>query len=120
VPTVVDADPAVAREGAAWFVAFYLTTMGALYRQSLVRRGFAKEVDAVLAANTPRFTGAVPEAAEHLLEELTVFGTPVQARARLQRWHAAGADLPILLLRPQQTPEQIAFTLEAFRPMLAA
>src|SRR5262249_40205492 len=103
-----------------WFVAFYLTTMGALYRQSLVRHGFAKEVDAVLAANTPRFTGDVPEAADLLLEELTVFGTPEQARARLARWHADGADLPILLLRPQQTPAEIALTLEAFRPMLTA
>lgn len=120
VPTSVAEDEAGAREGAAWFVAFYLTAMGALYRQSLVRRGFAKEVEIVLAANTPRFTGAVPEAAERLLEELTVFGTPAQARARLARWHAAGADLPILLLRPQQTPEQIAMTLDAFRPMLGA
>ena len=120
VPTAVAEDEVAAREGAAWFVAFYLTAMGALYRQSLVRRGFAKEVEAVLAANTPRFTGTVPEVAEPLLEELTVFGTPAQARARLQRWHAAGADLPILLLRPQQTPEQIALTLDAFRPMLRA
>src|SRR5439155_21025811 len=46
VPTAVAEDAAVARQGAAWFVAFYLTTMGALYRQSLVRRGFAKEVEA--------------------------------------------------------------------------
>src|SRR5438445_2557874 len=120
VPTAVAEDAAVARQGAAWFVAFYLTTMGALYRQSLVRRGFAKEVEAVLAANTPRFTGEIPEAAESLLEELTVFGTPAQARARLARWHAAGADLPVLLLRPQQTPAEIALTLDAFRPMLAA
>ncbi len=94
--------------------------MGALYRQSLVRRGFAKEAEAVLAANTPRFTGEVPEAAESLLEELTVFGTPAQARARLACWHAAGADLPVLLLRPQQTAAEIALTLDAFRPMLAA
>src|SRR5213596_1699845 len=120
VPTAVAEDAAVARQGAAWFVAFYLTTMGALYRQSLVRRGFAKEVEAVLAANTPRFTGEIPEAAESLLEELTVFGTPAQARARLARWHTAGADLPVLLLRPQQTAAEIALTLDAFRPMLAA
>ena len=59
VPTAVAEDAAVARQRAAWFVAFYLTTMGALYRQSLVRRGFAKEVEAVLAANTPRFTATL-------------------------------------------------------------
>jgi len=115
VPTAVDEDPKKAREGAAWFVAFYLTTMGALYRQSLVRRGFGKAVDAVLAANTPKFTGAVPDDGDVLLEELTVFGTPPQARARLQRWHDAGAELPVLLLKPNLTPEELAFTLRAFR-----
>ncbi|HEU5320004.1 MAG TPA: LLM class flavin-dependent oxidoreductase, partial [Methylomirabilota bacterium] len=67
VPTAVAADAARAREGAAWFVAFYLTTMGPLYRQSLVRQGFAKEVEAVLAANSPRMQGVVPPGAEALL-----------------------------------------------------
>ncbi|MGH7391983.1 MAG: LLM class flavin-dependent oxidoreductase [Candidatus Rokuibacteriota bacterium] len=116
VPTAVADDPAMAREGAAWFVAFYLTTMGPLYRSSLVRQGFDKEVAAVLAANAPKFTGAVPAEADRLLEELTVFGTPAEARARLARWHAAGAAMPALLLRPNLTPEEIELTLAAFRP----
>ncbi|MGH7354191.1 MAG: LLM class flavin-dependent oxidoreductase, partial [Candidatus Rokuibacteriota bacterium] len=118
VPAVVAEDPARAREGAAWFVAFYLTTMGAFYRESLARRGFAWEVDAVLAENQPKFTGAVPPAAEPLLEQLTVWGTPAEARARLARWYDAGAALPGLLLRPNLPPEELAYTLEAFRPML--
>lgn len=120
IPTVVAEDAAKAREGAAWFVAFYLTTMGALYRRSLVRQGFGKEVESVLAANTPKFAGVVPADADRLLEELTVYGTPVGARARLARWYAAGASLPMLLLRPNLAPEEIEFTLQAFRPMLAA
>jgi alkanesulfonate monooxygenase SsuD/methylene tetrahydromethanopterin reductase-like flavin-dependent oxidoreductase (luciferase family) len=112
----VSSDPAKAREGAAWFVAFYLVNMGTLYRQSLVRQGFGKEVEAVLAANAPKFTGAVPPDADVLLEELIVFGTPDQARARLARWHAAGAEMPVLLLRPQLSPEELEFTLDALRP----
>lgn len=120
VPTSVADDPAKAREGAAWFVSFYLTTMGTLYRQSLVRQGFGKEVEAVLAANAPKFSGAVPPEAEALLEELTVYGTPDKARARLARWHAAGADEPGLLLRPNLPPEAIEFTLQALRPAPAA
>src|SRR6185503_12376471 len=36
VPAVVAPEAAKAREGAAWFVAFYLVNMGTLYRQSLV------------------------------------------------------------------------------------
>ena len=94
LPTVVADDPQAAHAGAAWFVAFYLTTMGPLYRASLMRQGFDGEVAAVLAANAPRFTGAVPPEADRLLEELTVFGTPEDARARLARWHAGGATSP--------------------------
>ena len=118
VPAVVSADAARAREGAAWFVSFYVVSMGTFYRDSLTRQGFGKEVQAVLAANAPRFQGAVPPDAEELLEQLIVFGTPAEARRRLQRWQAAGAREVALLLRPQLTLEEIGFTLDAFRPML--
>jgi alkanesulfonate monooxygenase SsuD/methylene tetrahydromethanopterin reductase-like flavin-dependent oxidoreductase (luciferase family) len=118
VPVVVAEDEAKAREGAAWFVAFCLTTMGTIYRDSLTRQGYGKAVEAVLAANTPKFEGAVPSDAEDLLEQLIVFGTPPEARRRLARWHAAGALMPVLLLRPNLVPAEIALTLEAFRPML--
>ncbi|HEX9819435.1 MAG TPA: LLM class flavin-dependent oxidoreductase [Methylomirabilota bacterium] len=117
IPTVVSDDPARAREGAAWFAAFYIVSMGTLYRQSLARQGFGKEVEAVLAANTPKFTGEVPPDAEELLEELIVFGTPAEARRRLARWHAAGAVLPVLLLRPGLSPEELEFTLDALQPV---
>jgi len=120
VPAVVAEDPGKAREGAAWFVAFYLVSMGTLYRQSLTRQGFGKEVEAVLAANTPKFIGAVPPDADELLEELTVFGTPSEARRRLARWHEAGAALPVLLLRPNLSAEELEFTLNALRPLAAA
>ena len=78
------------------------------------RLGYAKEVEAVLAANPGREPAVVPAGAESLLEHLTVFGTPVEARARLAHWYGAGAALPVLLLRPHLTREQIDFTLEAF------
>ena len=117
VPAVVAEDPAKAREGAAWFVAFYLVSMGTVYRQSLTRQGFGKEVESVLAANTPKFVGAVPPDAEELLEELIVFGTPAEARRRLARWHEAGAALPVLLLRPNLSAEELEFTLNALRPL---
>ena len=118
VPVAVADDSAKARKGAAWFVAFYLTTMGTIYRDSLTRQGYGKAVEAVLAANAPKFVGAVPPDAEELLEQLIVFGTPGEARRRLARWHAAGASMPVLLLRPNLSPAEIARTLEAFRPML--
>jgi alkanesulfonate monooxygenase SsuD/methylene tetrahydromethanopterin reductase-like flavin-dependent oxidoreductase (luciferase family) len=120
LPTVVADDDARAREGAAWFVSFYIVSMGTLYRQSLARQGFGKEVEAVLAANAPRFTGAVPSDADALLEELTVFGTPAEARRRLAAWHAAGAERPVLLLRPNLSATELDFTLNALRPEAGA
>jgi alkanesulfonate monooxygenase SsuD/methylene tetrahydromethanopterin reductase-like flavin-dependent oxidoreductase (luciferase family) len=118
VPAVVAADAAKAREGAAWFVSFYLTTMGTFYRDSLIRQGFEKEVQAVLAANTPKPLGIVPPEAEELLEQLIVYGTPEEARRRLERWHTAGASMVGLLLRPALPPEELALALDAFVPML--
>ena len=120
VPAVVAESDAKAREGAAWFVAFYVTTMGTIYRDSLTRQGYGKPVEAVLAANAPKFTGVVPPDAEELLEQLTVYGTPPEARRRLARWHEAGAAFPVLLLRPNLTQDERALTLDAFRPMLAS
>ena len=88
--------------------------MGPLHRQTLTRRGFAKEIEAVLPANTPRMRGVVPPDAARLLEELIVFGTPAEARERLARWYEAGADTVSLLLPPHLTPAQIDVTLHAF------
>jgi alkanesulfonate monooxygenase SsuD/methylene tetrahydromethanopterin reductase-like flavin-dependent oxidoreductase (luciferase family) len=116
IPAVVSDDPGRAREGAAWFVAFYLVSMGTLYRQSLTRQGFGKEVESVLAANAPKFTGIVPPDADPLLEELVVFGTPAEAQQRLARWHEAGAALPVMLLRPNLPQEELDFTLDALKP----
>jgi len=118
VPTVVSDDAGKAREGAAWFVAFYLTTMGTLYRQTLVRHGFGAAVEAVMAANSPKFTGAVPAKADELLEQLVVYGTPAEARERMARWLSAGADLGVVFLRAGLRPEEIEYTLGAFQPML--
>ena len=118
VPTVVAADSAKAREGAAWFVSFYVTTMGTFYRDSLIRQGFEKEVKSVLAANSGKTTGIVPPDAEELLEELIVYGTPEAARRRLERWHAAGAAAVSLLFRPSLPSDELELTLDAFVPML--
>jgi len=118
LPTVVAETEAKARDGAAWFVSFYVTTMGTIYRDSLTRQGYGKEVQAVLAANAPKFRGAVPPDAEALLEQLIVYGTPPDARRRLERWYEAGAAFPVLLLPPNLGPDERALTLDTFRPML--
>ncbi len=119
VPCVVHDDAGKARAGAAWFVSFYLVSMGTFYRDTLIRFGFDKEVQAVLAANAPKFVGAVPTDAEELLEQLIVYGTPAEARRRLTRWYDAGGAMPGLLLQANLTAEETRRTLEAFAPMLA-
>jgi len=113
LPAVIAADAGEARKGAAWFVAFYLTSMGPFYPRIISRLGFEREVQAVIAANTTRGSAVVPPEAEVLLDELTVYGTPDEARDRLSRWQQAGAELPILLLPPQLEPAQIDFALSS-------
>ena len=120
VPVVVDDDAGAAREGAAWFVAFYLVTMGELYRRILGRLGFQREVDAVLAANAGRAPALVPPEAEGLLEQLVIHGTPAEARQRLAAWQGSGVTSVALLLRPGLDRDALARTLEALRPAAAA
>ncbi len=116
LPTVVAEDPQEARDGAAWYVAFYLLSMGPFYQKALARQGFEREVQAVIAANPSPGSTVVPPEAENLLEQLTIYGTPKQARTQLDRWVEAGADLPILMFRPNLASEQIEFELNALRP----
>lgn len=109
-------DEAVARERAAWWVSFYLTTMGPLYARTLDLLGYGSEVSAVLAANQNRQAGVVPPEAEVLLDELIVFGTPGAARERLARWYSAGASFRILSFPPNRPWEDIEFALRALAP----
>jgi alkanesulfonate monooxygenase SsuD/methylene tetrahydromethanopterin reductase-like flavin-dependent oxidoreductase (luciferase family) len=115
LPTVVAADEAEARRGAASFLTFYLTSMGPFYPGVISRLGFEREVSAVIAANSTRGTAVVPAEAEVLLDELIVYGTPEQARNRLTRWQEAGAAMPILLLPANLERAQMDFALHAFR-----
>lgn len=115
IPTVVSEDSAIAREKAAWIVAFYLIMMGPLYRNALARLGFNQEVEAVLAANAGKKPAIVPAEAEALLDQLTIYGTPDQVQKQLVAWYQAGAEMPALMLGPNLTNDEIDFVLKAFR-----
>ncbi len=112
----VSPDPSAARSVAAWWVAFYLTSMGPLYRETLRRLGHGAAVDAVLAANPTRGSADVPAAADVLLDELTVRGDAATARAALQRWYTAGAQTPVLALPPGRPVAELDHILESLRP----
>lgn len=113
IPTAVSTDPATALEMACWWVSFYLVSMGPLYRKTLRGLGHGDAVDEVLAANpTPRSFN-VPESARVLLDELALWGDAEQARAALDRWYAAGAEMPTLTLPPGRSVEELDYILES-------
>jgi alkanesulfonate monooxygenase SsuD/methylene tetrahydromethanopterin reductase-like flavin-dependent oxidoreductase (luciferase family) len=113
VPTAVSTDPAKALAMASWWVAFYLTSMGPLYRQTLHRLGHGRAVEQVLAANPTGRTFDVPESARGLLDELTLWGDAEQADQGLARWYAAGAQMPTVVLPPGRSVEELDYILEA-------
>jgi len=115
IPAAVSADPATARATAWWWIGFYLTSMGPLYGRTLRELGFADAVDAVQDAHR---SGAaeLPAAARVLVDELTLTGDAATARARLDRWYAAGADIPVVVMPPGHSVEELDRTLDALRP----
>ena len=100
---------ALSPEVAAWWVAFYLTSMGPLYATSLREQGLGEAVDAVLAANGRGVPPTVPPAAQVLVDELLVTGP-----GELERWYAAGVDAPGLVLPPGRPLDELEQTLRAF------
>ncbi len=116
IPVALLPDPDVGRDVAAWWVAFYLTSMGPLYAATLRERGFGDAVDAVVAANPRGAPPTVPAAAQVLVDELTISGDAEAAKATLDRWYAAGADMPTLVLPPNRRVEELEHILRTLRP----
>lgn len=116
VSVIVNEDETAAIRGASWVIAVYLTIMGSFYRNTLERQGYVAEVQAVVEANRDRKASIVPEEAEILLEQLTIHGTPDDVQAQVDRWYDAGADMPILMMNPNLSHEEIDLVLETGRP----
>ena len=116
VPVAVSPDDDDSRRIASWWVAFYLTSMGPLYQQTLRHLGHESAVDDVIAANPTHRTAEVPPSADVLLDELTIWGDATSARERLNRWFTAGAQLPILTLPPNRPLDELDHMLDSLRP----
>ena len=111
-PQVMPGIPsALSPDVAAWWVAFYLTSMGPLYATTLREQGFGAAVDTVVAANGRGVPPTVPPAAQVLVDELLLTG-----REGLDRWRAAGADMPIAVLPPGRPVDELEAVLRTFRP----
>jgi alkanesulfonate monooxygenase SsuD/methylene tetrahydromethanopterin reductase-like flavin-dependent oxidoreductase (luciferase family) len=116
LPTAVSPDPVQARAMAAWWVCFYLVSMGPLYRNTIRSHGYGPAVDAVLAANPTQGTNHVPAGAQVLIDDLTISGDADTARTALDRWRYAGAETPVLALPPNRSLAELDHILESFSP----
>src|SRR5512132_644286 len=114
VPLAIGEDEAATRQIAASWLIAYLTRMGPIYPRMLRDHfGFAREVDALLAANEGDGPPQLPAAAEPLAREVTVMGTYAEAPDAVRAWLEVGADAIDLVL-PLGLPE------EQLHEMLAA
>lgn len=117
VPLAIAEEEATARQIAAGWLLAYLTRMGPLYPRMLRDRfGFAKEVDALLAANQDGGMPQLPAAAEGLAREVTVMGTYDEAPAAVRAWLDAGADTVSVVLPLGFPEEQLQEMLRAAAP----
>ena len=109
-PRVTPALPAALEpDVAAWWLVFYLTSMGPLYAATLRDQGFGDAVDAVVAANGRGMPPTLPPAAQVLVDELLLTGS-----GGLEAWYAAGADTPIVVLPPGRPLGELERTLRTF------
>ena len=116
VPAAISPDPVQARALASWWISFYLTSMGPLYACTLRNLGLGDAVDAVLEANQSQGSAKVPAAAQVLIDELTIWGDAATARAGLDRWYAAGAQMPVVVLPPNRGLDELEHMLDVLRP----
>ena len=115
LPAAVSSNPEQARALASWWIRFYLTSMGPLYQRTLRRAGLGAAVDSVLADEVAHPGDAhrpLPLEAQVLADELTISGDTDQARAGLERWYEAGAQMPVLVLPPHRPAQELLHILE--------
>jgi alkanesulfonate monooxygenase SsuD/methylene tetrahydromethanopterin reductase-like flavin-dependent oxidoreductase (luciferase family) len=113
IPTIVYEDRAKAREGASWVIGFYLNKMGPIYRNALKRLGYQAEVESVLSASKEHGQLMVPDEAEVLLEQLTLYGTPEEVKEQIQSWYQVGATMPCLMTNPNLSLEEIRYNVQS-------
>ena len=121
VPLAIAEDEETARQIAAGWLLAYLTRMGPLYPRVLRDHfGFAREVDALLDANSDGGAPRLPAGAERLARDVTVMGTYQEAPDAVRLWLEAGADTIDLVLPLGLPEEQLREMLEAAAPAAAS
>jgi len=77
-------------------LAYYIGKMGVYYAQMLTRNGFGAEVEAVQKGWEQGMKTAIDAVSPELFAATTLFGTPAEIVATLDRWVAAGVDEPLV------------------------
>ncbi len=107
-----DVEEAIAR--AKKTIAFYVS-VGKIYRDFLAKNGYAKETDVIF--NEYKKSGLDENyklVSDSMLNSLAVYGTPDEITRKLERFVAAGVDLPIIQFNP------VGNVSESFRLLLSS
>ena len=107
VPVALGPDAESARRLAAWWLSTYTTRMGPIYPRLLERFSNRQTVEAMRAEPQD-----LPDAAEPLAREVTLFGTYDEGPEQIAAWLAAGADSVQLVLPPGRPEAELAEIVE--------
>lgn len=111
--TCVSNDSEKARERAKKTLAFYIS-VGKIYREFLSKNGFQNETRNIYDEfKKSGFTSYHELVTNHMLDSLTICGTPDESRRRLEQFVSAGVTLPIIQFNP------IGNTIESFNLLVS-
>jgi alkanesulfonate monooxygenase SsuD/methylene tetrahydromethanopterin reductase-like flavin-dependent oxidoreductase (luciferase family) len=118
VPTCISEDGVSARQALRRFLFEPYLTLP-YYQERLVASGFADAVEEIRArVAAGDLTAAAKAIPDEALDELTLAGTPKQARASLRRIVDAGGDLPVVYVFAPEADWFDAYSaaIDAFAP----
>ena len=98
-------------------MAYYIGGMGTYYYDLFCRSGFQSEADAVREAWGARDRDRAAQAiSSEMLDGIAVLGDPDTCRDRLDRFRAAGADMPVIAFPHGASMAGVRRTIEALAP----
>ena len=98
-------------------MAFYIGGMGQYYYDLFCRYGYQDECDALRRAwNAGDRRRAAQAITDAMVDNITVIGTPDDCRAKMARFRANGADLPLVAFPHGAARATMLGTLEALAP----
>ena len=98
-------------------LAFYIGGMGRYYYDLFQRQGYVEESRAVKEAWERReLDRAASLVTDEMLDNVTISGGPAECREKLARYHAAGADMPVITFPSGTSGDAMTRTMEALAP----